>query len=238
MHILYIDDSGDEQTRIFSALAIPADQWNECFDRILAFRKALKVKEGIYVKVEFHATEFVSGHGKISAKPIPKGARCRIFSEALIELIMLPGVRLFNAAGKKDDEVKLFERLLNRINRTMVAWDSRAIIISDEGKDFTYLVRKMKVYNPIGSMFGAWEDGQPTKNIVLERIIEDLVFRESHRSYFIQMADFCAYALFRSEKPLSSKTKYGLDKCFDILSPICTPECFSKDPRKHGIIRT
>ncbi len=237
MHFLYVDDSGDETIRVFSAIAVDVELWNECFAQILEFRRALRDKQGIYVTVELHATELVSGHGRISPNTIPKGARCRIFEEMLGEITTLPGVHIFNAADRRNQEAKLFERLLNRINRTMQEWKSRALIISDEGKDFTYLVRKMRVHNPVGSMFGYWEDGNLTKNILLDRIIEDVVFRKSHRSYFIQAADFCAYALLRSENPLPSKSKYGLHKSFDILAPICTPQCFSKDPRKLGIIR-
>lgn len=229
MHIIYLDDSGDEQVRVFSCLSIPVDVWNQCFGQIQSFRRALKEREGVYVKVEFHATKFVSGRGKISQKPIPKGARCRIFKETLLEITKLPGVRLFNAAGNKNDEIRLFERMLNRINRTMEAWGSQALLVSDEGKDYTSLVRRMRVFNPIPSKYGVWTNGSLTKNIKLDRVVEDLFFRKSERSYFIQLADFCAYALLRSERPLPEKTKYGLDKSFEVLRPICTPECFARE---------
>jgi Protein of unknown function (DUF3800) len=237
MHICYIDDSGDEETRVFSVLSIPMVSWNEYFQTVKSFRHELRKKEGIYVSVELHATDFVGGRGRISKTTIPKGARCRIFGETLAFISSLSEARLFNAAGAKREETKIFERLLNRINRTMKAWDSNALLVSDEGKDYTSLVRRMRVFNPISSKYGEWEDGSMTKNIPLDRIIEDLFFRKSHRSYFIQLADFCAYALLRSEKPLPSRSKYGLDKSFDLLSHICTPECFRKDPRKFGIVR-
>jgi hypothetical protein len=119
----------------------------------------------------------------------------------------------------------------------MKEWDSHAIIVSDEGKDYTWLLRKMGVYNHIPSKYGSWPQGEMTRNITTEYILEDIFFRDSARSYFIQMADFCAYALLRSEHPIPSKTKYGLDKAFDLLKPICTPQCFGKDPRKLGIVR-
>jgi hypothetical protein len=237
MHICYIDDSGDDKVRVFSALALPVDGWSVALNQFHDYRRALKKRDGIYVRVEFHATEFVSGRGRIAPTAIPKGARCRIFDETLIEITKLPGVHLFNAAAPKTEETRIFERMLNRINRTMVAWDSKCILVSDEGKDYTRLLRKMRVHNPIPSQFQIWPDGSPNKNIVLDRIIEDLFFRDSRRSYFIQMADFCAYALLRSENPLPSKNKYGLNKSFDLLTPICLPQCFAKDPRKLGIIR-
>lgn len=118
----------------------------------------------------------------------------------------------------------------------MNAWNNRALIIHDEGKDFTPLLRRMRVYNPMPSRYGHWE-GKPTKNVPIERIVEDIVFRESHKSDLIQMADFCAYALLRSEHPLASKNKYGLHKAFDAVSPVCLLEAYAADPRRLGIIR-
>ena len=100
MHIIYIDDSGDDRTRVFSALSIPTDGWSDIFSQILAFRRTLRDREGVFVKVEFHATEFVAGRGRISPDPIPKGARCRLYRETLTEITKLPGVRLFNCGRK------------------------------------------------------------------------------------------------------------------------------------------
>lgn len=239
MHICYFDDSGDEDTRMYSALAVPIEEWKNILNLIKQFRRALKTTFGLFVTVEFHATDFVSGRGRIAERPIFKGLRCQIFKETLsfINSLQAQGVRLFNASSSRINERLVFERMVNRINRTMKAWDSRAILISDEGKDYTSLVRRMGIYNPIQSRYGTWPDGSPTKNIPLDRIIEDLIFRDSAESYFIQLADFCVYSLFRSERPIPSKNRYGLDVAFNLLSDICTPECFSTDPRKLGIIR-
>lgn len=236
MHLIYMDDSGDEHTRVFSALAIPLDHWRDSFEHIRNYRRTLRQQCGVFVKVEFHATEFVSGRGRISNQAIGKYQRSQLFRQTLSEIIQLPGVRLFNAVAAKSNEPRLYERLLNRVNRTLLAWKSRGLLISDEGKDYTSLVRRMGAHNPIPSMYGGWPSGA-TKNIVLAQIYEDPVFRKSHRSYFIQLADFCAYALLRSERQVASKNKYGIHRAFDILTPICTPECFGNDPRRLGIIR-
>lgn len=237
MHICYMDDSGDDHTRVFSALAVPVDGWAQCLNQFHEWRRYLKKRDGIYVRVEFHATKFVSGRGKIAPSDVPKGARCRIYNETLTEIAKLPAVHLFNAAAHRNHELRIFERMLNRINRTMLAWDSKCILVSDEGKDYSKLIRRMRVHNPIPSQFQIWPDGSQNRNIPLDRIIEDLFFRDSARSYFIQMADFCAYALLRSERHLPSKNKYGLNQSFSLLTPICLPQCFAKDPRKLGIIR-
>ena len=236
MHLCYIDDSGDLQTRVFSALAVPLDTWRTCFEQIRDFRRDLRQQHGVFVKVEFHATTFVSGRGRISSQILGKYQRSELFKETLRFIARLPGVRLFNAVSPRANESRLYERLLNRINRTLLAWDSRGLLISDEGKDYTSLVRRMGRHNPIPSMYGGWPEGA-TRNIVLAQIYEDPVFRKSHRSYFIQLADFCAYALLRSERQIGSKNKYGIHRAFDLLAPICTPECYRIDPRRLGIIR-
>lgn len=238
MHLIYIDDSRDEKICVFSALAIPAGQWRASFQKIREFRRNLKKSDGIYVYTEFHAWKFVSGRGKISDRFVPKGRRCQIFIEALQLVANLPGARLFNAVFPAKEDERAFEWLVNRINRTMKAWDSRAMLICDKGKEAAYirLIRRMGVYNPIPSRFSVWHDtGESTKNIPIELILEDPFFKRSNESYFIQLVDFAAYALLRREVPIASKTKYGLDKAFAYLSSILVREANSSDP--EGIIR-
>src|ERR1700735_2699174 len=128
MHFCYIDDSGDVKTRVFSVLAVPTNEWRNCFSLIREFRRELRNRVGIYVKVEFHATEFVSGRGRIAPADIFKGTRCKIFNETLDRIANLPGVRLFNASGPKAFESRIYERLLTRIDRTMKEWGSQAIV--------------------------------------------------------------------------------------------------------------
>lgn len=238
MYIIYVDDSRDEALSVFSALAVPAAQWKQAFVQIKAFRKALRDSDGIYIFKEFHAWKFVSGRGRIAEEVVPKGRRCRIFMEVLRLMTRLPEARLFNVVAPLKKENWAFERLVNRVNRTMVAMDRRAILICDQGKEteYTRLVRRMGVFNPIPSQFGSWAgQGELTKNIPIDRIIEDPVFKRSDQSYFLQMADFAAYALLRRERPLASKTKYGLDKAFGLLSGILVREASPRDP--DGIIR-
>ena len=237
MHFVYIDDSGDETTRCFAALIIHESVWKEVHVTIRAHRRALKVSDGMLITKELHATDFVAGRGRVGCQIVSKWRRCEIFRLTLDMIAKLPKINLLNAIGPRATEKVLFERLINRTNKAMSDWKSNALIVHDEGKDYTGLVRRMGIYNPIQSMFGAWPGGSPTKNIPTDNILEDIVFRQSHKSDMIQMADFCAYALFRGEFPLPSKSKYGLEKAFDALHPICITKAFGKDPKKLGIIR-
>ncbi len=237
-YIVYIDDSGDESLAIFSAIAVPIDLWSLTFERLREFRSSLRKSDGIFVYKELHAWKFISGRGHISDQIVAKGRRCQIFKESLELLADLKGSRVFNVVFPSGYKDRAFERLLNRINRTMEAWSSHAIIICDEGDEikFTQLVRKMRVYNPVQSNIGIWHDtGSTTRNIPINRIVEDPIFKKSQSSYFIQMADFTAYALLRKENPLSSKSKYGIDTAFRVLTPILVKDANRKDP--DGIIR-
>ncbi|MBN2544015.1 DUF3800 domain-containing protein [bacterium] len=238
MHLIYIDDSRDEKLCVFSALAIAAEEWINTFKQIKSFRHSLKESDGIYIYKELHAWKFVSGRGKISPNIVAKGRRCHLFNETLKFVGELPAVRLFNAVFPSNDENTTFEWLLNRINKAMQVWDSHAIIICDKGKELIYtrIARKMHVFNPIHSAYGNWEEtGQPFMNIPIDRILEDPFFKDSQKSYFIQLVDFCAYALLRRENPIQSKTKYGLDKSFYLLSDILVREASKYD--SEGIIR-
>jgi len=238
MHLIYIDDSRDEKLCVFSALAIAEEHWRDAFERIRQFRRALKQSDGIYVYAEFHAWKFVSGRGRIADRVVAKGRRCQIFKDALLEVAKLPDAKLFNAVLPAKQDMRAFERLLNRINRAMEKLENRAILICDEGKEaaYTKLTRRMGIYNPIASRYGSWSgSGARFKNIPITRILEDPFFKQSERSYFIQLVDFCAYSLLRRERPVASKTKYGLNEAFNLLSPILVREASSTDP--EGIIR-
>jgi hypothetical protein len=237
MHVCYMDDSGNDRVRAFSLISVPVAQWKAGFARLKEFRRALRESDGIFVRKELHATKFLSGHGYVSDRNVTLPRRVEIFFELLTNIAALPGVRLFNAIGELTNENILFERLLNRLNRAMTEWDSHAIIVSDEGKDYTHIARQLAAFNPIPSRFGAWAGGNPVRNIQVDRLIDDLFYRRSHDSYFIQAADFCAYALLRSEYHLPSKNALGIHTGFDRLMPICQTQCFRADPRRLGIIR-
>jgi len=237
VHLVYIDESADLQLHVCSALAVPAEQWRAAFQQVRQFRRSLRRTDGIFVYKEFHAWEFVSGRGRLGDRIVTKYRRSQIFKELLQLLSNLPGVRLFNAVSRPKQSTRAFEWLVNRLNRAMESWDSRAILICDEGKEIAYtrMVRRMGVYNPIPSRYGTWDDGSATMNIPIERIIEDPFFKRSAQSYFIQLTDFAAYALLRRERPVPSKTRYGLHEAFGLMSSILVREASASDPK--GIIR-
>jgi hypothetical protein len=239
MHLIYIDDSGDADVYGYSALCLPAEHFRLALQQVKAFRHGLRERYGIFVNKEFHAVDFCSGRGRLGKSMVAKWHRCEIFRETLGQITKLPCARLFNAFGSRDGKLRTLERLINRINRSMQNIGSVAMLIFDEGEErvYTRLVRKMGVYNPIPSAFGMWPGGAQYRNIPIEHVIEDPSFRRSKQSYFIQLADFCGYALLQKERPTMcpKKRRFGLHDGFQILQPICVKEANPGDP--FGIIR-
>lgn len=240
MHLIYIDDSQDRPHNVFSALAIPHRNWNVAFEYIKKWRTHLRNVHGIPLGLELHSTSFLSGRGSEGTLAhLSRHRRSQIFHKhfEVVEFMERWGVRVFNVCNASDDQFRAFERLLNRINRTMVAWDSYAHLICDEGKERQYIamVRRMRVHNPIPSNQGVWPDGAERMNIPIERILEDPQFKSSQKSYFIQTADILAFGLLRREVPTPRARQHRIHRSFDQLDLTLTRECNRNDP--CGIIR-
>ena len=238
MHLVYVDDSKDEKSVCFSALMIPSEDWLEAFNHLIDMRRAMKASHGIYTRLELHATDWLGGRGNVAPDTVVRSERMKLFDFVLSEIIKLPKVAIFNAHGPRASEEVIFQRLVQRIENTMKRRSDQAIIISDEGKNYDHLVRKMRRINYIPSAMGAWASGATSKNIPAECVVEYIVYRDSKRSLFIQMADFCAFSLLRMEGPTSKAVAMGFDKSFMILEPALFKIAFKADPRKLGIIRS
>ncbi len=237
MHLVYIDDSKDGKAICFSALIIPAERWLEGFNQLLAMRRTMKERGGIYIKQELHATDWVGGRGNVSNRTIVRVERVQIFNWVLRHIVNLPDIQILNAFGSRSKEDELFKRLIQRVENNVSKINSHAIILSDEGKNYDALLRKMRRFNYIPSAKGAWADGSTSKNIPAEHVIEDIIYRDSKRSFFIQAADFCAFSLLRFEMPTERAVRMGFDKSLMILEPALVKAAFGSDPKKLGIIR-
>lgn len=245
--IAYIDESYDDEVFAMSALIVSVAHWRETFEVVKAHRQRLKAVYGIFTSKELHALEFVSGRGRVSDRMIPKGLRAQLFRETMDMLAGLGHVRVISGAwpmdgtDKRDIHARAFSRIAERLQRRAVENGSHILRMVDEGKDVELhkIARRSAIYNMVGSRYGGWEDGSPAKNIPNDRLIEDPIFRSSARSYFLQLADFVAYALLKSETTVTPLVqRYRLDECYERLKPIIITKASSKDPRKLGIVRT
>lgn len=234
MYFIYIDDSGDENTSIFTALVIPVENWRKTFWQIRYMRRELFKKYGIFINKELHATEFLAGKGGYTRRRFSKKRLAQIYMRVIQEIATLPEAMMFNVVLHKKDDVRAFDRLYDGIDEMMREQKNYALLFMDEGNNrtFTQIIRKKRKANHEKHM-------REKSNIESQEpeggIIEDPIFKNSRSSYFIQLADFAAYALLRKERPIPSKTKYGLDKIFPLLSSILVMGANKND--SLGIIR-
>lgn len=240
MLFAYLDESKENNAFfVYCALVVNGDRWPAVFEKVKTFRRRLREKHGIYMAQELHASEFASGKGRVSDRVIDRPTRAEIFREVLTFIATTKAFAIMSSVNQSQS--RAFERLMNRINRTAEAkGNHKVLLICDEGeqRQVTREIRRMRVHNPIPSNLGFWRGlGSATKNIPLSQFVEDPVFKDSSQSYFIQLVDFCAYALLRSERPLPSRTVLGYDKMYEILRPICQTINNRADPRGLGIIR-
>ncbi|WP_283745778.1 DUF3800 domain-containing protein [Sideroxydans sp. CL21] len=275
VRLFYVDESYDDNKFCLSAIGIRHGDWHECFSRLRQHRALLKQDFGIFLRKEIHAHEFVSGRGRVSEQLIGKYQRSRIFDQLLSSVAQLPNAMLINVCldvkGRSDPQLDAWDRLTNRIERTMLEFEKReiplrrdlvaklptayaerhilelrlnsyrprAVIFADEGREseITKVMRKMSVFNPIPSQFGEWKAGKTTQNIPIERVIEDPIFKKSHQSFFLQLADCVAFALLKREVAATQNIKkYGIHKMFEHrLSGVCYRKASPKD--QLGIVR-
>lgn len=239
MWFAYLDESKqDNGFFVYSALIVDSDKWNEAFDAVKEFRRLLRLRHGIYINHELHAWKFAAGKGQISDRVLKKPARAKIFAEVLSFIANCGHFRL--VSGVNINEQYAFERVMNRINRTAQEEAKQVLLFCDEGQEivFTRRIRRMRVFNYIPSNRGIWETtGGATKNIPLRNVIEDPVFKKSHMSYFIQLVDFCAYALLRMERPIPTRTIHGYDRMYGLLAPCVIQAVNRRCPRGLAIIR-
>jgi len=238
MYLIYIDESYDETHYAYSAMFINAFRWNNYFDHMLKWRGDWFKTHQISLDTELHATDFVAGRGQPHHNR-DKTYRAGLFNEAIQRIEQMDGIKIINGiTNNKKKYMLLFDYMLTRINNTLKANNAYGVLICDEGNEnqLTSVVRKMKKENHIPDRLDMYGHNSSKRNIPLDRIIEDPLFKTSKSSYFIQLADFLAFSLLRNEKP-GEFTMNSVKNAFENLDKSLVKVAFKGDKRGKGIIR-
>lgn len=239
VYLIYIDESYDQFNYCYSAIFVPVLQWNDVFTKIQDWRQRLHDDYGIPLDYELHATNFVRGRGEPRSNT-GHDFRAELYRQAFSLLEGIPEVSIMNAfARHKLDHMKLFEWMMNRINRTLQARNAVGILVCDEGNEqrLVSIVRSMKKTNKIPDSVSMYGYNNAARNIPLDRIIEDPLFKQSKGSYMIQLADFMAFGLLRHLRP-APNTHSEVKSAFEILDRCLIKQAFGACPLGKGIIRT
>ena len=164
--ICYVDEAHDSEKFCLTALIIRHQDWHESFRMIRQQRMQLKNEHGLFLRKEIHAHKFVSGRGRMSKTSIGKWQRSRIFLEVLHLIASLPNVELINVcldkAGRKDPQLDAWDRLLNRIERSLVELERRELprrkqIVSNiqglSRSDLLFVKTRLESYAPKAIIF-------------------------------------------------------------------------------------
>lgn len=251
MRIYYIDESEGSRHYVRTALGVDAERWNDLQRRIRDWRLELQEQYGVPVDRELHACDLLAGRGRLARidgtdRRLAPERGAEVFTGGLrvIENAAraFGGVEVVNVCLRKPDvrdyERASLDRLLNRINSSVTVDGRHAFLIFDEGREemVARLYHRLRSRNPLPSRYEAWEDGERTKDIPIERVIGGPSFRSSCSDELLQMADLIAHALLKQEEEPSPRVKrLGIDRAFGILDRALNRRASRRDPQ--GVVR-
>jgi hypothetical protein len=209
MYLAYLDESGDAgvhnsptQFFVLSCVLVHESSWLQTLDAVVSLRRDLRVVHNIPTRPELKGRHFRKGRGPLARLGWSLNDRMQLLRELLQAIGANVPVRVFAVAINKQPADALgwnpwtaaWTFALQRINRFCEnrEW---AMIFPDEGHGHLIRrnLRRMRRHHMVSSFWGPG-----TTPIPLQRIVEDPNDRGSHDSYFIQLADWCAYVAHRS----------------------------------------
>ena len=251
MRLYYIDESEGPRYYVRTALGVDAERWNDLHARVRDWRLELRDRYAVPADRELHACDLLAGRGKLARidgadRRLSPMHGAEIFTAGLRVVEdaarTIGGVEIVNVCLRKPDvrgyERASLDRLLNRINSSVASANRHAFLIFDEGREemVARLYHRLRSRNPMPSRYEAWEDGERTRDIPIERVIGGPAFRSSHSDHMLQMADLIAHALLKQEEEPSPRVKrLGIDRAFGILDRALNRRASRRDPQ--GVVR-
>lgn len=255
MYLMYVDESGDpgmknSPSRYFILTGLVVHELNQqaCFEQLIDFRRRMRDAFGLKLRQEIHAYDFVSRHpGELST--IKKNDRLSIIRFLARELSSMRDLNIINVVVDKSVRPEsydpfehawtvLIQRFENTISYRNFSGarnaDDRGLIVADKGEDLklTKLLRKMRRYNPIPNRSAV---GSGYRNLVISKIIEDPIFRDSRDSYFIQVCDLAAFLMKQFIEPNTYMRKKSAHRYWIQLEPILCKAASRDNP--YGVVR-
>jgi hypothetical protein len=255
MYFIYADESGDSGRGVggtpffvISGLIIHESYWNETFGRFLELRRNLARRYHIPQRIALHATDIVNGNKDFhhSRYGLSTDDRFNLYRDVLEFLAQITEIHVLNVFIRKDHipadwEGKVFDwawtlfiqRFHNTINTGGVLGNDNdyGLLITDRTQDdrLRHIMRLMRAFNHVPNL------GQPgSRRILVTRLLDDPVPRNSQHSYWVQMADMIAYSLARRDYQRGRLKPHAFETYFDILDPVLLKEASRYDDQ--GIV--
>lgn len=209
MYLAYIDESGDRgakgsRTYTLGCVLVKSSQWSRAFDGVINYRRFLKARYNVPVRAEIKANHLLRNGGAFRLLALSESARQSIY-RGHMRLHHKLGLSAFAVVIDKPKIVKKLDPMesawlyvLQRLERMSHRLSDEILIVHDEGEPdlVRQFARKSRRANTAGSLFGPGRLHLP-----FSRLLDDPVSRNSSQSYFLQLADLCAFAAFRRLVP-------------------------------------
>ena len=211
MYLAYLDESGDAGAAgsptgyfVVACVVLDAAQWLDALDSLMYWRRYLRTTHGISTRAEIKASVgFLRGAGAFRGVPLDRAGRMALYADSLQHVVNSVPARVFAVAidkapagqrGWTDPRIPAWTFAFQRLQKFATTQNDQVMVFPDEGHDFLLkrLLRKGRRYHQIGGHFGS------ALQLPMSRIVEDPNSRKSHESYFIQLADWLAFAAHRS----------------------------------------
>lgn len=218
MWFAYIDESGDtgapgargrggSLTYTLGCVLVHSENWPDTFDQLIGMRRFLRDSFGLPVRAEVKASYLLHNRGPFRDMNAGDRIRHDIYRTHM-RIAPKLGMRAFGivvrkdlyaeASGEQPDFGELaWVTMLERLERFSTKSETPLLIVHDEGDNrlVRKQVRKARRHISVGSRFGG------SLRLSAKWLLDDPVPRDSSQSYFLQIADLCAYAAFRAVLP-------------------------------------
>jgi hypothetical protein len=200
--IFYIDESGDRDAFVMTAVAIPFLRnvegtwtivWEDQFKNIRDWRRRMSRDHGLPVRKELHGNKLASGRGRyrLGEHQFSRSQAGEVFRQILVDLEFLPDSSIIGVVGDRNSNLFGYTKLeavlyalLQRMRTACAKTHRQGLAFFDEGHgEYRKLYRKARKFLPTGSSYGQWEGSGSSRNIPLDNFTKDANIKPTFRTF-------------------------------------------------------
>ncbi len=234
MYLIYVDANGDPGANtaasryfVLTGLIVHESFWRECLHRLVVFRKGVKDKYGLPLRLELHAGDMVRKPGSFRRDDLVS-----MLHALAKELADMEELRIINVAVDKQNKGKDYKvftvawnAILQRFDEAIASGSLPGSTGSDKGMVFSDQTDSLPVtqimrYSHIYNLAAEAANTARRQRTMLSKLIEDPSFRDSRHSYYVQDTDLAAFLLYERLSPNRHMNKKGRRNYFNLLAPI------------------
>jgi hypothetical protein len=195
--------SGGSGTYTLACVLVPADSWTQRLDVLIQMRRSIGKRYGIRLRDEIKANYLLRSRGDLKRYGLGDGQSRDIYQTHMRHLILVSSgvfavvVDKRKMAKPRDPSEIAWKYLMQRLRERSSRSGVPVCIVHDEGED-----GKIKSWHRAFRRV-SWDASGAM--VPAPFFVEDPVPRKSHDSYFLQLADLCAYAAYRRIVPPTGK---------------------------------